>query len=146
MIHLSDAALQDFIIQGHRVVQPTATADLHGELHRQVERVLARGNPGNDLIERIPLLHQLFADPAVDAALTGIFGAGVRPPPPLPLPRSRAGQPSPGLAQGLSLRRQCALPPPALCPDAVLSARGDAGYGAYGAGARDSVLYGWPRR
>ena len=76
MIHLSDAALQDFIIRGYRLVQPTATADLHGELHRQVERVLATGNPGNDLIERIPLLHQLFADPAVDAALTGILGPG----------------------------------------------------------------------
>ena len=76
MTRLSDAALQDFIIQGYRVVQPTATADLHGELHRQVERVLATGNPGNDLIERIPLLHQLFADPAVDAALTGILGPG----------------------------------------------------------------------
>ena len=74
MIHLSDAALQDFIIRGYRVVQPTA--DLHGELHRQVERVLATGNPGNDLIDRVPLLHQLFADPAIDAALTGILGPG----------------------------------------------------------------------
>ena len=74
MTPLSDAALQDFIIRGYRVVQPTATADLHGELHRQVERVLATGNPGNGLIDRIPLLHQLFADPAVDAALTGILG------------------------------------------------------------------------
>ena len=71
---LSDAALQDFIIEGYRVVQPTASADLHGELHRQVESVLAAGNPGNALIDRIPLLHQLFADPAIDAALTGILG------------------------------------------------------------------------
>ncbi len=76
MTRLSDAALQDFIIQGYRVVQPTATEDLHGELHRQVERVLATGNPGNGLIDRIPLLHQLFADPAIDAALTGILGPG----------------------------------------------------------------------
>ena len=76
MTRLSDSALQDFIIQGYRIVQPTATADLHGELHRQVERVLATGNPGNGLIDRIPLLHQLFADPAVDAALTGILGSG----------------------------------------------------------------------
>ena len=74
MNRLSDAALQDFIIRGYRVVQPTASADLHGELHRQVERVLAAGNPGNGLIDRIPLLHQLFADPAIDAALTGILG------------------------------------------------------------------------
>ena len=73
---LSDAALQDFIIQGYRVVQPTAATELHDELHRQVERVLATGNPGNGLIDRIPLLHQLFADPAVDAALTGILGPG----------------------------------------------------------------------
>ena len=76
MVRLSDAALQDFIIRGYRVVQPTATADLHDELHREVERVLATGNPGNALIDRIPLLHQLFADPAVDAALTGILGPG----------------------------------------------------------------------
>ena len=76
MNRLSDASLQDFIIRGYRVVQPTATADLHGELHRQVEGVIATGNPGNDLIERIPLLYQLFADPAIDAALTGILGPG----------------------------------------------------------------------
>ena len=76
MIHLSDAALQDFIIRGYRLVQPNATADLHGELHRQVERVLATGNLGNNLIDRVPLLHQLFADPAIDAALTGILGPG----------------------------------------------------------------------
>ena len=76
MPRLSDAALQDFIIQGYRVVQPTAAGELHGQLHRQVERVLAAGNPGNELIDRVPLLHQLFADPAVEAALTGILGPG----------------------------------------------------------------------
>ena len=76
MTRLSDVALQDFIIRGYRVVQPTESAGLHDELHRQVERVLATGNPGNGLIDRIPLLHQLFADPAVDAALTGILGPG----------------------------------------------------------------------
>ena len=38
--------------------------------------MLAPGNPGNGLIDRIPLLHQLFADPAIDAALTGILGPG----------------------------------------------------------------------
>ncbi len=76
MTPLSDVDLQDFIIRGYRVVQPTASADLHGELHRQVEGVLATGNPGNELIDRIPLLHQLFADPAVDGALTSIMGSG----------------------------------------------------------------------
>ena len=95
MTRLSDAALQDFIIRGYRVVQPTATADLHGELHRQVECVLAAGNPGNELIDRIPLLHQLFADPVVDAALTGILGPGYALCRHCHCLRSRAGQSSP---------------------------------------------------
>ena len=129
MTPLSDAALQDFIIQGYRVVHPTATAELHGELHRQVERVLAAGNPGNGLIDRIPLLHQFVRRSGNRCGLDRHSGAWVRPLPPLPLPRSRAGQSSSELAQGLSLRRQCALPPPALHPDAVLPARGNAGYG-----------------
>ena len=122
MTTLSDAALQDFIIQGYRVVQPTAPADLHDELHRQVERVLAAGNPGNGLIDRIPLLHQLFADPAVDAALTGILG------PKYALCRHchchdlAPGNQAQNWHKDYPFRRQCALPPPALYSAAVLSA------------------------
>ncbi|NKB65930.1 MAG: hypothetical protein GKR89_02605 [Candidatus Latescibacteria bacterium] len=75
MTQLSDAALQNFIVQGYHLVQPQAPADLHRQLHHQVDRLLAKeGNPGNDLLERVPLLQQLLADPAVDAALTGILG------------------------------------------------------------------------
>ena len=146
MIHLSDAALQDFIIRGYRLVQPTATADLHGELHRQVERVLATGNPGNDLIERVPLLHQLFADPAVDAALTGILGPGYA------LHRHchchdlAPGNQAQAWHKDYPFGGNVRYHRPRYALTAVLSARGDAGYGAYGAGARDSVLYGWPRR
>ena len=72
---LDDSAVQRYIVDGHLAICPTLPADYHPALKAQLDALIERdGNPGNDLIERIPDLARLFADPAVAGALQSLLG------------------------------------------------------------------------
>ena len=74
---LSDAEMQQFIVQGYIQVQADFSGDFHAEVCRQIDAVLeAEGNPGNNIAPRIPAIAQVFAHPAVHGALTSILGTG----------------------------------------------------------------------
>ena len=60
MARLRDAALQDFIVRGYRVVQPTATTDLHGELHRPSPPRLGRSPQASPLVRHYFVVHALL--------------------------------------------------------------------------------------
>ena len=74
---LDDATVQRYIVDGHLAIRPTLPADYHPALKAQLDALIERdGNPGNDLIERVPDLARLFADPAVAGALQSLLGPG----------------------------------------------------------------------
>ena len=72
---LSDAQMRDFIVKGF----VTVTTDLPGQFHDAVyEKTVSvfdkEGNPGNNLLPRIPEIQQVFDDPNVSGALTSLLG------------------------------------------------------------------------
>ena len=76
-ILLDDSRMQSFIADGYAVVETDLPADFHQSIYRQIEEVLAtEGNPGNNLLPRVPDLQQVFDQPQVAGALTSILGPG----------------------------------------------------------------------
>ena len=72
---LGDAMLQRFIVDGHITVKPTLPHTYHSALKSQLDTLIKKnGNPGNELLPHVSELAELFADPAVDGALTSLLG------------------------------------------------------------------------
>ena len=72
---LSDEQMRGFIRDGNVLVTPDLPADFHEAIFRQTERVFDQeGNPGNNLIARIPDIKMVFDDVAVAGALTSVLG------------------------------------------------------------------------
>ena len=73
---LSDDAMQDFIINGYVVVKPALSPDFHKSVFQQTLGLVEKGeNLGNNnLLPKVPILQQVFDDPAVHGALTSVLG------------------------------------------------------------------------
>ena len=72
---LTDAQMASFIAHGHITVTPDLPREFHAEVFAQHEEVFEKeGNPGNNLLPRIPLIRQIFEDPAVVGALQSVIG------------------------------------------------------------------------
>ena len=74
---LTDAQMASFIAHGHVTVTPDLPREFHAEIFAKHEEVFEKeGNPGNNLLPRIPLVRQIFEDAAVVGALQSIVGDG----------------------------------------------------------------------
>lgn len=72
---LNDNEVQDFIRQGYVTVQADMPPGYNEALCGRLEDVLAvEGNPGNNVLPRIPEIQQIFDRPAVRGVLTSILG------------------------------------------------------------------------
>ncbi len=72
---LSDEQMQHFIVNGYINIKTDLPADFHEAIFQQAEAVFEKeGNPGNNLIPRIPDIQEIFDHPVVDGALTGLAG------------------------------------------------------------------------
>ena len=72
---LSDDEMRGFIRNGYVKVKTELPAEFHQDVWDQTEALFElEGNPGNNLMARIPEIRKVLADPAVDGALTGVLG------------------------------------------------------------------------
>ena len=73
---LNDDAMQDFIINGYVVVKPALPPGFHKSVFQQTLEQIEKGEHlGNNLLlSKVPMLQQVFDDPAVHGALTSILG------------------------------------------------------------------------
>ena len=72
---LNPEEIRDFIVNGYIQIQADFPTDLHGHIYQQIEEVLAKeGNPGNNLLPRIPEIQRVFEHPKVCGALTSLLG------------------------------------------------------------------------
>ena len=76
-ILLDDARMQHFIDRGSVTLQSALPHAYHDELCATLERVIAaEGNPGNNLLPRIPQIARILDDPHVIGGLSSILGPG----------------------------------------------------------------------
>ena len=72
---LSDAQMRDFIVNGFVTVTTELPAQFHDAVYEKTVDVFDKeGNPGNNLLPRIPDIQQIFDDPNVSGALTSLLG------------------------------------------------------------------------
>ncbi len=74
---LRDDDVRKFITDGYVQVDAGLPEEFHGNLYRRIETVLEEeGNPGNNILPRIPEIQRVFDQPAVRGALTSLLGPG----------------------------------------------------------------------
>ena len=74
---LDDAEVQRFIVDGYLTVHADYSARFHDAIYQQIESVFEQeGNPGNNILPRVPQLQHVFEHPAVKGALTSLLGPG----------------------------------------------------------------------
>ena len=74
---LDDGAVARFVADGCLTVRTTLPADFHSDLYRRIDEVFEKeGNPGNNLLPRLPGIRRVFDDPAVAGALESLLGPG----------------------------------------------------------------------
>lgn len=74
-ILLTDAQVQSYLTNGYITVQTAHPPAVHQKIHQQIETLFAtQGNPGNDILPKVPDLYQILQDPAVDGALHSLLG------------------------------------------------------------------------
>lgn len=73
---LNDSQMRDFIVNGYLIVKTDLPRNYHDEIYETTNTVFEKeGNPGNNLLPRIPEIQQVFDDPTVCGALTSLLGA-----------------------------------------------------------------------
>jgi hypothetical protein len=76
-ILLNDSQVQSFLRLGYLTVDADLPRAFHRRLHGQIKQLFADdGNPGNDILPRVPELQQVLDQPQVRGALTSLLGAG----------------------------------------------------------------------
>ena len=72
---LTDSQLQFYIENGYISLKSSRPAQLHQQILEKMETVFEKeGNPGNNMIPRIPEIQEVLTDPVIDGALTSIVG------------------------------------------------------------------------
>ncbi|MBT5059558.1 MAG: phytanoyl-CoA dioxygenase [Gemmatimonadetes bacterium] len=72
---LNDAQMAQFIAHGSVTITPDLPGEFHDEVFARHEEVFAKeGNPGNNLLPRIPLVRQIFDHPTIVGALKSVVG------------------------------------------------------------------------
>ncbi|RAP77135.1 HEAT repeat domain-containing protein [Paenibacillus montanisoli] len=72
---LTDEQMMHFIAKGYVVLQNVLPAQLHKSVMEKVHRVFhEEGNPGNNVLPRIPEIQQFFDTPMIRGALTSVLG------------------------------------------------------------------------
>ena len=72
---LTDDRVQHFITDGYILVDTGANAPVHRRIYTALEEVFAReGNPGNNILPRIPEIAEVFDHPNMRGALQSLLG------------------------------------------------------------------------
>ena len=72
---LTDAQMRHFIVNGYVTVTTELPAQFHDAIYEKTVTVFDKeGNPGNNMIPRIPEIQQILDDPNVSGALTSLLG------------------------------------------------------------------------
>ena len=73
---LTDAQMRHFVVNGYVTVTTALPAQFHDVIYEKTMTVFDKeGNPGNNLVPRIPEIQKVLDDPNVKGALTSLLGA-----------------------------------------------------------------------
>lgn len=74
---LRRSEMRQFVEQGYLTVKTALPPDFHRGMRRSIDRIFAEeGNPGNDILPKMPDLWHVLRDQEVDRVLRGVLGPG----------------------------------------------------------------------
>ena len=72
---LSDEQMKEFIVNGFVKLNTELSPQMHQRIYERTEEVFEKeGNPGNNVLPRVPELGEVFADPVIVGALSSVLG------------------------------------------------------------------------
>lgn len=72
---LTDAQMRQFIAHGYLILQTDFPTEFHTTLSQRIADVMNKeGNPGNNILPRVPETQAIFQHPAIRGALTSVLG------------------------------------------------------------------------
>jgi len=72
---LTDEQMRQFIAHGYLILKTDFPAEFHAKLSQDIADVMNKeGNPGNNILPRIPEAQEIFRNPAIQGALTSVLG------------------------------------------------------------------------
>ncbi len=72
---LNDAQMQEFIKNGYITLQTDLPDEFHRQTYQRIEDVFeTEGNPGNNVLPRIPAIQRVLDEPGIHGALQSILG------------------------------------------------------------------------
>ena len=72
---LGDDTMRQFIAKGYVLIQADQPPEFHRQVCAQLDKILGdEGNPGNNVLPRLPQVGQVFASAPVRGALTSLLG------------------------------------------------------------------------
>lgn len=73
---LTDEQMRFYVVNGFISVKTELPPEFHDDIYRRTDDIFEKeGNPGNNLLPRLPEIQRVFQDPNVAGALTGLLGA-----------------------------------------------------------------------
>ncbi|WJH33565.1 HEAT repeat domain-containing protein [Paenibacillus sp. CC-CFT747] len=97
---LTDEQMAQFITKGYLVLKNDLPEQLHKKVRDKIYKVIhEEGNPGNNILPRVPEIQQFFETPVVRGALTSILGEDYYMHPHRHCHYNRPGNPTPGGGQ-----------------------------------------------
>ncbi len=74
-LSLSEAQLRQFVSHGYVVLKTDFTHDFHDAMSRRIQEVMKKeGNPGNNILPRVPEVQEVFKHPVIRGALESVLG------------------------------------------------------------------------
>lgn len=74
-VTLSEAQLRQFVSRGYVVLKTDFTSDFHDAMSRRIQEVMKKeGNPGNNILPRVPEVQEVFKHPVICGALGSVLG------------------------------------------------------------------------
>ncbi|MEZ4618138.1 MAG: HEAT repeat domain-containing protein [Caldilineaceae bacterium] len=72
---LTDEQMRQFISHGYLILNTDFPADFHNSLSQRIAEVMEKeGNPGNNILPRVPEIQEVFRHPTIRGALTSVLG------------------------------------------------------------------------
>ena len=74
-ILLTDEQMRRFISHGYLILDTDFPAEFHETMSQKIRKVMqAEGNPGNNILPRVPEVQEVFKHPVIRGALTSVLG------------------------------------------------------------------------
>lgn len=74
-ILLDEAQMRHFVSHGYLVLKTDFPAEFHAAMSRNIQEVMRKeGNPGNNILPRVPEVQEVFRHPVIRGALTSVLG------------------------------------------------------------------------